>query len=410
MDLKEANSVLQIKEEIEINQAYEVIDEDRARRKVDKEAREAEEVAKKEAAEKEEARQKLTSELSTKLTQNPQNISSLEATILKTYDDFVHDEENARGLAKQLGIEYTKSINGTTARQLVEQIQANLQETTSRVSGVTVDENTTLEDAQNVASEVLSRLDGVSYGIEITQRFPELVSLNKSQIEDEIKRNVYDKVQTVLQEARIQKYTAERESIQGESIGLLGKLFGKEKLRERRLENIDLKIELAQKSAYPEKEAYSVRQMLVDMHICANSELGGEFTPEMQELYQAIMDTYGAKNKDIFSERNIRQLVSERQRQASNQATAELPVVQGNRTKMFGKTKAQTNMVALENQGLKQKLLRLRTSNSLRTGRVQQSQEADAISLLEQRLKDIAVNTQEKDRQVDLETTLDLWK
>ena len=67
-------------------------------------------------------------------------------------------------------------------------------------------------------------------------------------------------------------------------------------------------------------------------------------------------------------------------------------------------------MVELENQGLKQKLLRLRTTNSLRTGRVQQSQEPDAISLLEQRLKGIAVNTQERDRQVNLEDTLDLWE
>ena len=158
----------------------------------------------------------------------------------------------------------------------------------------------------------------------------------------------------------------------------------------------------------PENDEYSIRQMLVDMHICASTELGGEFTPEMQELYQAIMDTYGEKNKDIFSERNIRRLVS--QRQASNQTTAELPVVRGNRPRIFGKTKAQSNMVELENQGLKQKLLRLRTTNSLRTGRVQQSQEPDAISLLEQRLKGIAVNTQERDRQVNLEDTLDLWE
>ena len=396
--------------EMEIDQAHEVIDEDRARRKADKEAREAEEAARKEAAEKEEARQKLTSELSTKLTQNPQNTSNLEATVLKTYDEFIHTEETARGLTEKLGIEYTRTIKSTTARQLVEQIQVNLQETTSRVSGVTVDENTTLEDAQKTASEVLSRLDGVSYGLEIAQSFPELVSLNKRQVEDEIKKSLYAKVQEVLKEARIQKYTAEKDEIEGESIGFLGRLFGKEKLRERRLENVDLKIELAQKSTSLERETYSVRQILVDMHICANTELGGEFTPEMQELYQAIMETYGAKNKDILSERNIRQLVSERQRQASNQTTAELPVVQGNRPRIFGKTKAQSNMVELENQGLKQKLLRLRTTNSLRTGRVKQAQEPDAISLLEQRLKGIAVNTQERDRQVNLEDTLDLWE
>lgn len=396
--------------EMEIDQAHEVIKEDRERRKAEREARETEELARKEAAEKEEARQKLVSELSTKLAQTPQNASGLEEALLKTYDDFVHTDAKAKELTEALGIEWTKTIKNTTAKQFIEQIQANLQEAVSRIDGVTVDANTALEDAQKTASEVLAKLDGVSYGLEIAKSFPELVSLNKRQIEDEIKKLTYDRVQAVLQEARIQKYTAEKERIQGESVGFLGRLFGKEQLREKRLENMDLKIKLVQRSIAPERDTYSIRQMLVEMHICANTELGGKFTPEMQEIYQAIMNTYGAKNKDRLSERNIKQLVSERQRQASNQTTAELPVVQGNRPRIFGKTKAETNMVELENQGLKQKLLRLRTSNSLKTGRVQQSPEADAISLLEQRLKGIAVNTQDKDRQVDLETTFDLWK
>lgn len=383
--------------EMEIDKAHEVINEDRERRQAEQEAREAEE-----------ARQKLVSELSTKLVQTPQNASNLEATLLKTYNDFVHTDEKAKGLAKQLGIEYTRTIKNTNARQLVEQIQANLQETVSRINGVKLDENASLEEAQKIANEVLERVDGVSYGVEVAQSLPELVDLNKKQVEEEIKRSVYDRVQTVIQQARVQKYTAEKESIQGESIGFLGKLFGKEQLREKRLENLDLKIELAQRSVLPKNDEYSIRQMLVDMHICASTELGGKFTPKMQELYQAIMDTYGEKNKDILSERNIRRLVS--QRQASNQTTAELPIVRGNRPRIFGKTKAQANIVELENQGLKQKLLRLRTTNSLRTGRVQQSQELDAINLLEQRLKGIVVNTQERDRQVDLETTFDLWK
>lgn len=383
--------------EMEIDKAHEVVKEDKERRQAEQEARQAEE-----------ARQKLVSELSTKLVQTPQNASNLEATLLKTYNDFVHTDEKAKGLAKQLGIEYTRTIKSTNARQLVEQIQANLQETVSRINGVKLDENASIEKAQKIASEVLERVDGVSYAVEVAQSLPELVDLNKKQVEAEIKRRVYDRVQTVIQQARVQKYTAEKESIQGENIGFLRKLFGKEQLREKKLENLDLKIELAQRNVLPENDEYSIRQMLVDMHICASTELGGEFTPEMQELYQAIMNTYGEKNKDILSERNIRRLVS--QRQASNQTTAELPVVRGNRPRIFGKTKAQANMVELENQGLKQKLLRLRTTNSLRTGRVQQSQEPDAISLLEQRLKGIAVNTQERDRQVDLETTFDLWK
>ena len=384
MDLKEASSILQLSKE-------------------DKERRQAEEGARK----VEEARQKLVSELSTKLAQTPQNISNLEAILLKTYNEFVHTDEKAEQYAKVMGVEWTRTIKDTTTRQLVERIQGNLQETVSRINGVKLDEDMSLEDAQKVASGVLERVDGVSYAIEVTKSFQEIVELNEKQREEEMKRKVYDRVQTVIREAKVQKYTVEKERIQGESIGFLGRLLGKEELKGKRLENLDLKIKLAQRNILPENDEYSVRQMLVDMHICANTELGGEFTPEMQELYQAIMNTYGEKSKDIFSERNIRRLIS--QRQASNQTTAELPVVRGNRPRIFGKTKAQTDMVELENKSLRQKLLRLRTTNSLRTGRGQQSQEPDAISLLEKRLKGIVVNTQERDRKVDLEITLDLW-
>ena len=184
MDLKETNSIIQFS---------------------------AEELARQEAE-----RQTLISQLSAKLAQNPQTSSNLEGTMLKTYDNFVHNEETARAQAKKLGIEYTKTIKNTSARQLVEDIQTNLQETTARATSIILDENTTLEDAQRAANEVISRLDGVSHGAEIAQSFPELVNLNRQQIEGEIKKSIYGRVQDVLQQARIQKYAAEQENIKQE--------------------------------------------------------------------------------------------------------------------------------------------------------------------------------------------------
>jgi len=393
--------------EIEIDKAHEVIQEDRARKKAEREAREAEEAAQKEAAMQEKARQKLIAELSGKLEQNPQNSSTLEEAVLKTYDDFVHNEEVARMRARELGVEYTRTIKSTTARKLIEDIQNNLQETASKVEGVTIDENTTLEDVQKKASSIVARLDGVSYGVEVTQNFPELVSSHQKQIEDEIKRNLYARVQAVLQDARMQKYSEEKESLQSERIGFFGRLFGKEELREKKLENLDLKMKLAQRSEIPEKDRYSVREMLVDMKICASNELGGEFAPEMQELYQAMMNTYGFSKTEKFSEEYIQELAS--QRQASDRTTEELPVVQGDKPRIFGKTKAQANMIALENQRLHQKLLRLRTNHSIQTQRLEQSQEPDAVSLFEKMLKGIADNTREKENRSQ-EDTLELWE
>jgi hypothetical protein len=117
------------------------------------------------------------------------------------------------------------------------------------------------------------------------------------------------------------------------------------------------------------------------------------------------MSTYGMEKTEYFSEEHIQQLVNKRQ--AKGATTAELPIVSEKRQKVFRKVKAQANMVELENQGLRQKLLKLRTY-SLKMERGKRPQEADAISLFEQRLKGIEVNTRERDKEVELEDTVDL--
>ena len=110
------------------------------------------------------------------------------------------------------------------------------------------------------------------------------------------------------------------------------------------------------------------------------------------------MSTYGMEKTENFSEEHIQQLVNKRQARSGD--TAELPVVPDKRPKVFRKAKAQANMVELENQGLRQKLLKLRTY-SLKMERGKRPQEDDAISLFEQRLKGIEVNTREREKEVE---------
>lgn len=396
--------------EIQINQAQELVEEDKAKRKEETERKRKEEIARKETEEKEAVRQKTVSELAMKLEQNPTNISNLERNILKTYDEFVHHEQTARDLAKKFKIPYNRSIANTSARQLVERIQMNLQEIEARVAEVKVDETTALEDAQRVSNEFTSRLDGVSYGAEIAKNFSELVSLDGQQTEKDIKRGIYARVQTALQDARIQRYTEQKASVQEERVGFLGRLMGKQQLKQQKLENIDLKMQLAQRQAegIPEGKTYSIREMLVDMRLCVDKELDGNFTPEIQEIYQAIKSTYKDKDAGEFSEQYIQKLASQR---LIAQGKSGVPALQNAHARRFGKTKAEAKMLEAENQSLKQRMLKMRTY-SLKTDRIYREQEPDAIALFEQRLNGIAVNTQPRDRTVtrDKEDTLDLWK
>lgn len=400
---------------LESDQANSIIIEDEKRRQEEEktrksaeEARLAEERAQIEAEQNEEKRQRLISELTEKIAQNPQNSANLEQTIAKTYDEFVHDEEKAKTLAKRFGVPHAGAISNANAKQLIEQITANLQDISVKVESASINGETTLEDAKQSYTTLTPLLDGVTYGTEIAKSFPELVALNKQQLDAETRKKVYDRVQTAMQAARIQKYDKEKVAVRDEKISFLGRLFGKEQLKETKLKNLDLKKQLAELEVQQPQNGYSMKELLADMQVCSNTELGGEFTPEMQELYKAIKATYHDKRSDEFSETYIKQMANERQ---ANNEKSGLLAVQDNRPRLFGKSRAQAQMIELENQSLRQKILKIRTTNATRN--VHSTQEANAVALFEQKLRGIAVNTQERDIQrliKSIETTVELWK
>ena len=387
--------------EIEIDQAHELVEADKTRRK--------EEDVRKRAEELESARKAKVNELITKTEQNSENSSTLENAILNTYDEFVHHEQMARDLAKKFKIPYSRTIATTSSRQLVERIQMNLQEIAAKVAGAKVDENITLEDAKRISTELTSQLDGISYGVEVSKGFSELIQANRQQAENDIKRGIYERVQTAIENARVQRYTEQKASIQGEKVGLLGRIMGKQQLKQQKLENLDLKIQLAQRQAErtPQGKTYSIREMLVDMRLCVDNELGGKFTSEIQEIYQMIKSTYQDKDAGEFSEQYIQRLASQR---LAVQGKSGLPAVQNGSARRFGKTKAEARMLETENQGLRQKMLKMRTY-SLKTDRIHSEQEPDAMAVFEQKLKGIAINTQPSSRVAtrNLEDTLELW-
>ncbi|MCI9039978.1 MAG: hypothetical protein HFJ29_09075 [Clostridia bacterium] len=359
--------------------------------------------------EKESARKTKVNELITMTKQNSENSSTLETAILNTYDEFVHHEQMARDLAKKFKIPYSRTITTTSSRQLIERIQMNLQEIAAKVAGAKVDENTTLEDAKRISTELTSQLDEISYGVEVSKGFSELIQANRQQAENDIKRGIYERVQVAIENARVQRYTEQKASIQGEKVGFLGRIVGKQQLKQQKLENLDLKIQLAQRQAEktPQGETYSIREMLVDMRLCVDNELEGKFTPEIQEIYQMIKSTYQDKDAREFSEQYIQRLAGQR---LVAQGKSGLPTVQNGSARRFGKTKAEARMLETENQGLRQKMLKMRTY-SLKTDRMHSEQEPDAMVVFEQKLKGIAINTQPNSRVAtrNLEDTLELW-
>lgn len=396
--------------EVEIDQAQEVIDADKQAKKEAEEKRIAEEKAMQERYQQEVARKQLVSELTYKLDDGSVNTGALESSVSRVVTALTESEEVRNGIGKKFGFTLSGSLATTEIPSIVEQIKSNMQAIRDKIDGVQIDEGTDLPTAESISKEMTPLLDGVSYGLELKGGFAEIQDMYREQLESELKGKIYLKVQEAMQRARYAKYSADRERVSQEKVGLFGKLFGKENLRQAHLANLELKMKLAQVEQPTLPDKISIRELLADMHTCADTQLGGTFSQDMQALYDQIKKSFQDTRSGTFTEEYIKSIAHDRLAKSSKSG---LPAIQSDLPKG---SRAQIDFLTAENEKLKKQIdiQSKRKSPVLR----QPVKGNNPLKMLADRLRGIANNTgsrspeQEKTQQQDIyhQDTVDLWK
>ncbi len=162
---------------------------------------------------------------------------------------------------------------------------------------------------------------------------------------------LYIRVQNVIRDAKIKKYVKESDSVSGEKITLLGSFTGKNNLQLERMKNIKLRIELLQSKKIDVKEFYEKTDMIADLYACAISEFNGNFTNEMQKMYDSIKRLgYEENLSDEDAQKIARQKVEAGQ--------SYLPVIHQEKPKgIFGDIKMQTEFYKIENKRLENQII-----------------------------------------------------
>ena len=80
----------------------------------------------------------------------------------------------------------------------------------------------------------------------------------------------------------------EKGQVESEKISLLGKILGKGRLKQAKLDNIELKKQLLLTERPEEKGTYSLEDSLSDLYTYSQCELGRKLTPEMQQFLGVI--------------------------------------------------------------------------------------------------------------------------
>jgi len=391
--------------ELELDKSREVIDEERKRLEEEEKRKQEEEKVKQEALKKEQERQSAISDISFKKEATPVNSSRLENTINDAYDRLLISENTFKNLASRLGIALTRTIAGSGINQNIENIKENLKNVNSKAINTDIPENISLKDVSAISRELTPLVDGVAYSLELTKNFPDIINMYNQQTDKDIKRNLYLKVQGIIQDARIQKLTQEKQALTEQQVGFLGRLTGADKLKEEKIKNINLKIQAIKTEVPQEQQKYSTRDMLADIHACAISELSGNLTPDMKRMSNAIRANFVDKESGAFTDQYIQQLAMQKIEQKRN---SNLPVVQNKKPRLFKTTKSKMQDLMQENQELQGRIAQNQMSGNRWAS--YEVQEGDALAIFENQLKGISSSTKEKQQEkTDLDKTAPLW-
>lgn len=162
---------------------------------------------------------------------------------------------------------------------------------------------------------------------------------------------LYIRVQNIIKDAKIKKYVKESDAIAQEGVSFFGNFTGKNSLQLERMKNVKLKIELLQSEKIKFKDTYEKIDMMADLYACAISELGGNFTNEMQRMYDTIKEKYA---EETIIEGDIHNLA----RKKIEKGQSYLPVIHQEKPKgIFGDIKMQIEFYKIENKKLENQII-----------------------------------------------------
>lgn len=180
----------------------------------------------------------------------------------------------------------------------------------------------------------------------------ELVTEYRRKTKEVANRAMYIRVQNVIKDAKIKKYVKESDSIASERITFFGSFSGKNALQLEKAKNVKLRIELLQTEKIEHKDKYEPKDMMADLYACAISNLGGNFTSEMQTIYDKIKRNCTKEEK--VTDEQVYLLACEK----INEGQSFLPVIHQEKSKgIFGDIKNQVNFYKIENQKLENQII-----------------------------------------------------
>ena len=317
------------------SKTIELVEREEKRRQEEQQRKEQQEREKQETKEKAEQESKANSEkrkndavVGLKRENIGQQTTSIPDNVENTYNELRQEEIKFSGLATKLGLTYSITrTDDTNIYSSIQQIKGNMQRISEQI--MKVDDPAKLDKV----SGILQELDSLTQDGTIKAE-------HSAELRETFERSFDAKVQELIKSSKLSMLEQERGQVEQEKISIIGRLLGKGKLKQAKLDNIDLKMKLLMTEPTSDKMSYSLEDSLSDLYTYSHCELGKQLTPEMQQFLAVIksdpqlkemIDQQALKvqyEQKVNDRQNAGQLIPVDERRMSNRQQASILQVQ----------------------------------------------------------------------------------
>jgi len=266
-----------------------------------------------------------------------QQATSIPNSVEAIYYELKQEEIKFSNLAEKLGLSYSLTrIDDTNIFSSIEQIKTNMTRISEEIQRV--DDLAQLDNVRGVLQELENLTqDGtikIEYSAELRERF---------------EKSFNTKVQDLIRNSKISRLECERSKLESEKISIIGKVFGKGRLRQAKLENIDLKMQLLMTETQTDEVSYSLEESLSDLYTYSQCELGKDLTLEMKEFLSIVKTD--PQLIQMIDQQQLRQRFNEKV--DNRQTQSQLILIDGKRK---SSNRNQADILQLQNNELKRQI------------------------------------------------------
>lgn len=205
--------------------------------------------------------------------QNPQEKLETISNIIETsYNELKQEENKILEVAKKIGLNYSvRKIENTEIHSIINQIKEISRE---------IQKENEIENIENVNSKIEE--------IEIIIQEGKIKTEYVTEMQEKFAKSVDKKIQEIIKKSKLTKLEEEKKQVENEKVSLIGKITGKGKLKEIKLNNIDLKIQTIMLEKVKDKTEITLEESVSDLYTYSEYELGKQVTTEIKQFIELI--------------------------------------------------------------------------------------------------------------------------